>query len=781
MKAIKQLFTLLILSFGLSLNAQELKQTIRGTLTDFDTKVPIVGAKIIVLGTDPLQGSITDINGDFKIKDVTVGRADLRMTAIGYQEINIQNALIESGKEKILNLEMTVDIKVLTKVEVSSQKDKSEAINKMALVSAKTFTVEETNRYAGSLNDPARSVSSFAGVVGDAGGNNDIVVRGNSPRGILWRLEGIDIPNPNHFAGQGATGGPVNALNGGILANSDFFSGAFAPEYGNVLSGVFDVKFRQGNNQNREYILSAGVLGLDATLEGPFKKGYRGSYLVNYRYSSIAILDRLGVLDFQGIPIYQDASFKFVFPTKKLGTFSLIGLGGASNIFQTFRDDSTDAVVARGGSLANLGVVGLKHTYIINPKLYIKSYVSASSSSDGGRFETLNNDSTLTVFEDFNFRDSRIKGQTILNYNLNPKNTFQFGATYTYLDYNFRDSIDFEGDGFLTLATESEGNSSFMQSFLSWRYRISNELSIVSGLHYTHFFLNDNFSVEPRVSARWQFKPRHNLSLGVGLHSRLESVSTYLYNTLEDDGTFSFPNRGLDLSKSAHFVIGHSFQLNEHLRLKTETYYQHLYNLPVSPDSASTFALLNTSGGIPGSELINGGTGRNYGLELTLERYFNNSFYFLITGSLYKSEYRALDGVLRNTRFDGSFASNVLIGKEFKFGKNRNKTFGLNSKVSYVGGNRFTPIDLEASQLAGRTIRQADLSFTERYDNVFLFNIGLTYRADMKRASHSFKIDIQNALNSQAVVTDYYDSSTGKVGQGTQLSFVPNLIYTIKF
>ncbi|MFN5982853.1 MAG: hypothetical protein ACK46Y_16990 [Fluviicola sp.] len=276
------------------------------------------------------------------------------------------------------------DVKEIDEVVIKARSDKSESLNKMALLSAKTFTVEETNRYAGSINDPARMVSSFAGVVGDAEGNNDIVVRGNSPRGILWRLEGVDIPNPNHFANNGSTGGPVNMLNGSMLANSDFFSGAFAPEYGNALSGVFDVKFRQGNNEKREYSFSAGVIGIDGSLEGPFKKGYRGSYLVNYRYSSIALLDGLGILDYNGIPKYQDASFNFKLPTKRFGNFSVVGLGGISSIVQTDKNDSTNYIYSVFDFKANMGVVALKHEKIINSKWYIKSFLSTSSASNGG-------------------------------------------------------------------------------------------------------------------------------------------------------------------------------------------------------------------------------------------------------------------------------------------------------------------------------------------------------------------------------------------------------------
>ena len=775
-------FILSILALAFSQGyTQELTQTVRGVITDFDTKTPIIGANIIIIDSEPFKGTTSDVNGKFRLENVPVGRIQLKIRSVGYQEIIIPNLLIESGKEKVMTVEMLSDIKMLSKVEVSAQKDKSESINKMASVSGKTFTVEETNRYAGTLNDPSRMVSAFPGVNSDAEGDNDIVVRGNSPRGVLWRLEGIDIPNPNHFADNGSTGGPVNALNGAVLANSDFFSGAFAPEYGNALSGVFDVNFRQGNNETREYAFSVGALGIDATAEGPFKPGYGGSYLVNYRYSTVGILDKLGILDFSGIPIYQDAAFKFVLPTKKAGTFSLIGLGGVSNIDQTAEDDETGEVFWKYNFGANLGVAALKHTYIISPKTYVKSYVSGSTSSNGGEGFFPGKDSVLFLSERDKFTNNRIAIQSILNHKANQKNLFQIGATISRLNYDFFYEDDYDEDGIMKQFIKSKGNAELLQSFVSWKYRLNNDLTFVSGLHHTHFFLNDNYAVEPRLGIKWRASNRHDFSAGFGMHSRLESLSTYMYNRLQDDGSYFYPNQNLDFTKSIHYVLGYGYRINENLRFKSEVYYQHLYNVPVSIDPNSNFSLINFASGIPGLEMDNQGTGRNYGLELTLERFFSNNFYYLATGSIYKSDYTGQDGIQRDSRYDARFASNLLLGKEFKFGKNKNKTFGLNTKVSYLGGNRYTPIDLEASIAAGETVRTWDAPYSAKGDDVFIFNVGLTYRVDKANASHSFKIDARNATNHQAVVNQYYNSSTESIEEGYQLSFIPNIIYTIKF
>ncbi len=774
-------FTFFILLFSVTY-AQDLTQTIRGTITDTDSKIPVFGAKVIVIGTAPIQGAIADENGDFTIENVKVGRVHLKITAMGYQEINLPSVLVESGKEKILNLEMIEEIQEMEDVQVKAVKDKSESINKMATVSAKTFSVEETNRYAGSLNDPARMVSGFAGVTGNAEGDNDIVVRGNSPRGILWRLDGIDIPNPNHFGGEGSTGGPVNALNGAMLANSDFFSGAFAPEYGNALSGVFDVRFRKGNNEKREYTFSAGILGIDATLEGPFKKGYRGSYLVNYRYSSIAILDKAGLLDFDGIPIYQDASFKLDLPTKKAGRFSVIGLGGISHIIQTDQDDETEKVFGRYDFGSRMGVVGVKHLYVINPKIYVQSYAAATTFGSKEIAEEIKSDSSA-LYNSFNdsFGNHKLKGQSIVNYKYNQKNIFQVGVTYTQSFFEYLIFSDKDEDGTLSKTLDASGNAGTLQSFVSWKYRFSNNLTFVSGMHYTNFLLNNSSAIEPRFGVKWKPAARHTASLGYGMHSRAESISSYLYNELQPDGTYWTPNRNLGLSKSNHFVAGYGFQLSENLHVKTEVYYQHLYNIPVQNDSTSSYSLINSSSGIPDIELVNEGTGKNYGAELTLERFFSNNFYFLVTGSVYKSTYTALDGIERNSRYDANYASNILLGKEFKFGKKKNKTFGVNTKVSLIGGNRYTPIDLAASQANGYTVYQNDRPLSAKGEDIFFLNLGLTYRVDMKNTSHSIKIDVQNLTNHQAVVSEYYNERNNKVEQFTQLSLVPNLIYRVKF
>lgn len=779
MKSIRIKLLIIILGINLSLLAQDITQTVRGSAIDKDSKMPMIGANIVILDSDPILGASADLDGNFVIENVPVGRISLEITALGYETQTLSNIVVESGKETILNIESIESYETLDAVTVKAT-ERNGTVNKMASVSAKTVTVEETGRYAGSLNDPSRMVTAFAGVSSDGSGNNDIVVRGNSPRGILWKLEGIEIPNPNHFAGEGRTGGPVNTLNSAMLSNSDFFSGAFAPEYGNALSGVFDVKFRSGNNQKREQSISVGVIGTDITLEGPLKRGYRGSYLINYRYSTLEMLDGLGVVDFGGVPKYQDASFKINLPTQKAGNFSVFGLGGKSSISQDRKDEETEDIIGSNVEKAALGILGVKHNYIINEKTYIQSYLSASGTINGGDGTKLDR-SNGSFYDLYNneFIETKYKASTALNKKINNRNTINTGIIYTQMAYQLmaKDNINNTSP---TTRINTDGNTGMMQAYSTWKHRFREDLTMVAGVHYTQLFLNDNYAFEPRMGLKWQMNSRQYLSLGLGMHSKVENLSVYMAASDEDDSFYK--NKNLELTKAIHYVLGFGQQLNENVFFKTEVYYQNLYDVPVENLPDSKFSMINASGVTSNTGLVNKGTGQNYGVELTLERFFSNKFYYMLTSSLYESKYTAMDGVERDSRFNANYASNVVIGKEFSLSSSKkNKTIAVNAKISLIGGNRYSPIDLEASIQKGETVYEANQIYSKKADDIFSLNLGVTYRVNRKKTTHEIKIDIQNLTNNKAVVGSYYDLDTQAIISYHQLAMIPNIMYIIKF
>jgi hypothetical protein len=776
-------FITLLTILSLTASAQQITQTVRGKIVDQDSQIPLIGATIFVAGSNPVLGSVTDVDGTFRITGVPIGRVTLKVTYMGYEEQTVPNLLIGSAKEEILTISLKESINTLDEIVIEGQDSKGEVLNEMALISAHTFSVEETQRFAGSFDDPARMVVAFAGVNGDAEGNNDIIVRGNSPKGILWRLEGIAIPNPNHFAGEGSTGGPINALSSKMLSNSDFFTGAFSPEYGDATSGVFDMKLKNGNNEKREYTAAISTLGIDVTAEGPFSEYSKASYIANYRYSALDLLDRAGVVDFGGVPRYQDMSFKVSLPLNKKHYFSLFGLGGMSGIDTEETDEADENLITGKFNGSNkLGVIGLSHIWQMNDDMYLRSSLAGTGTESEFQFASPNETDIFYTIENGAIGKASTIGTTTFNYKINPKNKIETGLIFTRLQFNMRvDEWDFDQDQLLNELSD-EGSSSTLQAFTSWKYRLNDDVTLITGLHYLRFSLNGNHSIEPRVALKWQTTDRASFNLGAGLHSKLEGVSTYLAKRHEENGTVSQPNKNLELTKAAHFVLGYDNQLGANTHLKVETYYQHLFDVPVENSSSSAFSLLNLSEGYTTRDLVNEGTGKNYGVELTVERYLHRGLYYMSTLSLFRSLYTAADGVERKSAFDNNYVANVIGGKEFNVGSpSKNKVLFINTKVALIGGKRYSPVLLDQSIAQGHEVTDEANPYSQKSGDIFRTDFSIGLRRNRKRTTTEFKFDVQNILNNQTVVSEDYIPASKSIYQNKQLGMLPTISYKISF
>jgi hypothetical protein len=767
-----------------NVSAQSLTQTIRGTVIDQDSRLPIPGANILILDSEPLRGAVSDIDGHFRLEEVALGRVNVGVYFLGYEDRIFPNIQLTSAKEVVLQVELVESLTQLEEAVVTYEQKKTDTRDEMALVSARAFTVEETSRYAGAFNDPARMVSAYSGITGNASGTNEIIVRGNSPKGVLWRLEGVEIPNPNHFSSEGSTGGPINALNSTMLANSDFFTGAFAPQYGNAYSSVFDIQLRNGNNDKREYTFQAGFIGLDFTMEGPFQKDYDGSYLFNYRYSTLALLDQAGVVDYGGVPKYQDLSFKVNLPTQRLGRFSIFGLAGTSSILSELKDeDVADLIVERHDVQSELAVMGINHTLLIDEKTYLKSNISVSENGSIVEGETRNEGDVFYESLDSRLRKYAVRAGTNLYHKLNARNRLQAGILYTELFYNFQHKeFDYELDR-LRSRLDSEEHTGLWQGYVSWKHRFTEKLEAVGGMHAQYFVFNETHSLEPRLSLSWQAHPRHRFFAGFGVHSRLATITEYLTHEVDEKGEKNYFNRDLELPKARHYVLGHDFQLGPNTRFKTELYYQDLYDVPVGAAPGSTFSILNDIGMFTLERLTNDGFGRNMGAEITLERFLDKGYYYLLTASLYESQYKAADGEWRDTRFNGNYVVNVLGGKEFplKSKANKEKTLSVNTRLLMYGGAYYTPIDLEASRIAGEEVRLDEQAFSARGGDVFRFDLGITYAINRPKTTQTLKFEAQNLTSHDALVEQYYNKYSGKIMDIRQLPILPMVFYGISF
>jgi len=766
-------------------------QTIRGVVIDKQSQTPIPGANVTLPGTNPLKGSVSDTEGRFKITDVKVGRYDLKISYLGYKEIVLPNTIVTAGKEVVMEIGMEENISSLQEVVVSGSK-KNETQNEMVSVSGRSFSMEEVNRYAGGRSDPSRLAANFAGVSSPDDSRNDIVIRGNSPTGVLWRIEGLNIPNPNHFSTVGTTGGPVSAINTNVIKNSDFFTSAFPAEYGNANAGVFDLGFRSGNSEKREHTFQLGALtGLEAMTEGPINKEKGSSYLVAYRYSFTGVAQKLGIpIGTAATPFYQDLSFKINGGQTKFGKFTLFGLGAKSNIkFLHDKIDATDLFANPTKDTyftSDIGLVGLKHFIKVNARSYVNTIIGATY--NGSNYLEDNIATDLKPLER-NVENKTSQIHYSINTSFNSKiNSRLFVKTgiiseviALMLNARQRDSASQWRQYW-----DFNNSTSLHQAYVQAKYRFNDKLTLNAGLHTQFLALNNSSSIEPRIGLKYQLSEKHTFSMGYGMHSQMQPIDVYFYRVQLADGTYAQTNKNLGFTRSQHFVLGYDILPVKDWRIKTEVYYQLLSNVPVSQTPGS-FSMLNAGASfLPNDQsyLKNSGSGTNYGAELTIEKFFTKGYYVLITGTVYESKYKGSDGIEHNTAFNGKYVYNILAGKEFKVGKEKRNVISFGVKMTQAGGRYYTPVDLAASQLAQTQVVQGDAyAFSQRNPDFFRLDIkmGYTLNSKHKKLSQSMFFDIQNVTNNKNVFAQRYNPVTNSVNTAYQIGFFPNFVYKVQF
>jgi len=776
------LTSFLLLLFATCLKAQTITQTVKGTIIDQANELPLPGATVVILHTEPLLGAASDANGNFRIEKVPVGRYDIKVSYLGYELYMMKEIMISSGKETVLNIRLKESLSELKTVEIKANTNKEQAINTMATLSARQLSVEEAARYAGGFDDPARLASSFAGVTGSLG-NNGIIVRGNTPRGLLWEMESVEISNPSHFADVIAFGaGGITALSSQMLANSDFYTGAFPAEYGNALSGVFDIKLRNGNNEKRENTFQLGVIGTDISSEGPFVKGGKSSYLFNYRYSTYSLIASI-LPDDAGGNKYQDLSFKMNFPTQKAGTFSLWGLGSfdqtkvkaETNPLKWKYDQDIEKVNSNQG----MGALGFSNKFIIGKSSLLSSTLAVSGNGLGWDVKRINSSLGYNPKENLKNNTWKYTFSTSYNHKFSAKHTNKTGITIENLNYDI-DIKHSDPVGTPMVETVNEqGNSFLLQAFSQSKFDITRNITLNAGVHAQYFVLNDHYSVEPRIGMKWQVAPGHSFSIGYGNHSRLEMLGIYLARTYHS-GSYSQPNKKLDFTKANHFVLGYDCSLGEFTHLKIEPYYQMLYNIPVIPDSS--FSLINVDKNwFINDSLVNKGKGTNIGVDITLERYLNNGFYYLLTASVFDSKYKGGDGKEYNTRYNKNFVINLLAGKEWRTGRKNNNIFGLNGKVTYMGGDHISPVNVQASLEEKDVVYDEYHAFSNRKPDVLYVSTTISYRINKAHHASIWSLQLLNVTGTREFNGYRYNYITNKIEKEQEAIIVPNISYKIEF
>ncbi|MBL7910780.1 MAG: TonB-dependent receptor [Bacteroidia bacterium] len=801
----------------------QLTQIVKGKVVDKVTGIGLPGA-IVQLKSEALNLVVTANNdGYFKLPGVPVGRQSFLFTYTGYKSVPVSDVIITSGKEMILNIELEESTVEIDEVVVKASND-TDVVNTMQSVNMKSFSIEETERYAGSRQDPARMAQNFAGVQGTNDSRNDIVIRGNSPAGLLWRLEDIDIPNPNHFAVAGSAGGPTAIINNKYLSNSEFYTGAFPANYGNALGGVFDLKMRNGNNEKHERTFQFGILGTELSLEGPINKSKGSSYLINYRYSTLNMLSFLNIrLGTSAVPEYQDGAFRFNFPTKKAGVFSFSGIGGASTIKIVLSKLTTRPKELYGDQTrdqyftSKMGFTTINNVYALNSRTVMKtSLAHGAQVLDVDHYLVLRDDNfkpndTIPQILGYDFYEGKTTLAWYIKSKLNPKNSVKAGFFANRIDVDFFDkakinslydtlALPIENKAYKTRINSKE-SFYLIQPYVTYVHKFNEKLSVNTGIFTQYLTLNNKYTIEPRASIRYQFKPNQVLSLAYGLHSQMQS--TYLYFAVPDSivnpGTDpntgvlvantnkTLTNKDLDFTKSQHLVFGYDYFATKHLKFKTELYYQYLWNVPVYvvPSSVSTLnrgATFNRF--FPIYTMVNSGTGYNYGLEFTVEKLFHKHYFFMFSGSLYDSKYTASNGKTANTDFNGNYMTNLLAGYELNVGKDKRNALSFGGKITYGGGKRYSPVNLAASNAVMDVVAQDDKVNTLQFAPYNRLDLKIAYKINGRRVATEIALDLVNVLATKNILALSYapdpaDINADPLIKNYQLGFLP--LFYVKF
>jgi hypothetical protein len=774
-------------------------QVVKGTVRDAASQATLPGATVLLVGSDPPLGTTTDMDGRFRLEAVPLGRQQLQVSFIGYQPAVVPNVLVTAGKEVVLDIALVASVESLKEVVITGERGKDRPVNELAKVSARTFSLEEVTRYSGGRNDVARLATNFAGVSAANDSRNDIVVRGNSPTGLLWRIEGLPIGTTNHFGTLGTTGGPVSALNTNLLRTSDFLSGAFPAEYGNANAAVFDVKFRNGNTDKHEFTAQmAAFSGAELMAEGPISRKNQSSYLVSYRYG-IAGAAATGT---SAVPYFQDIGFKLTSGNTKLGRFELFGMGGRSSIdFLGAEIDSTDLFADPTVDTyftSDIGLLGLSHFLQLDDRSYLRTMVGttylgttflqnnilgAASDQDAVRY-------TATDARD---REQRYTVSTQYNRKFSPRLSLRAGLVNEVydldIDWQDRDRRagipDDNGDSipdYFIQVRDVQGTIDLFQAHAQAEYKFTDELSVTAGLQGQYLDLNDDVLVAPRAALAWQFRPRQRLSLAYGLHGQLVPLPILLYT----DPATGATNTGLPFQKAHHLVLAYDHRFAGDWRVKAEAYHQWLFDVAVE-DTASSYSAINEGADFIFTEragLVANGTGRNYGLELTVEKFLSKGYYALVTASVFDSRYTGSDGVERNTGFANQYVLNTLFGKEWAIGKAKRNAITFDTKFTTSGGRPYSPIDLEATRAnLGREVYVDSAAYSQRYDAYLRLDVKFGIRINGKggKVSHQFFVDLQNITDRENIFVERYNPVTDRVSPVYQNGFFPDFMYRIQF
>ncbi len=727
-----------------------------GTATDKNTQKPLAGVNVLLQPGG--KGTTTDSLGTFRLRGLAPGTYSLQLTTVGYQTVTLPNLVLNTGNETNLNIELEQSVSQLTDVVVSGRRNSVKATSLESPLSVQRLTTEEIKANPGGNFDISRVIQSLPGVGGGVGGGgfrNDIIIRGGAPSENVFYLDGIEIPIINHFATQGAGGGPQGILNVSFIEDVKLSTSAFDARYDNTLSSVFQFKQKNGNPNRLQGNFRLSGTEAAATFDGPLSKNT--TFLASARRSYLQLL--FSALDLPIRPNYWDFQFKTTTKLNKKTTLSFLGVGAIDEFSFAAPKEATPEKLYAINSSPSINqwsyTVGATLKRLTKSGFWNLSVSRNTLDNQADRFEDNQQptESQRTLRIQSRETENKLRFDVTSNFD---GWKLSYGAVAQLVQFDnsffqrFRPQVTDEQGNVIqaaqTLNAASDLNMLRYGAFIQAGKRILNDrLALSAGLRADANDLGNSEGnplkqLSPRISASYALSSKWNLSASYGMYYRLPSYTQLAYTQMMNSNLLVNPGKYI---RSVHYVAGVEYLPSNATRFTLEGFYKRYSNYPVSTLDGVSLANKGTDFGAVGNEPVTqNGKGRVFGFEFFAQQKLTKRFFGILSYTFYRSEFTDLSGRYLRANWDNQHLLSLTWGYKF----NRNWELGL--KFRYQGRAPFTPFDMTASQLNFLTLGNGILDFSrtnsQELPAFHASDVRIDKKWNFRRFTFDLFLDVQN-------------------------------------
>jgi outer membrane receptor for ferrienterochelin and colicin len=736
--------------------SQQLTGTIEGTALDQATRMPLIGANIIVMHTT--FGAVTDAEGKFVIRNIPVGNYSVQFRMVGYATFTKTDIIVRSQRITAVSGELTEQTIESEQVVVTAGYFRQNDVQPLSITA---LSAEEIRRAPGSGGDISRVIMGLPSLAKVNDQSNSLIVRGGSPLENAFYLDGIEIPNINHFPTQGATGGPIGMVNVDLIDEVDFYTGGFSPAYGDKMSSILELKLREGNRKNFDGQFDLSIAGFGGVAEGPL--GDRGSYLLSVRRSYLDYVVKMFDIGTSVAPSYGDVQGKIVYDLSPEHQISLITLNGDdhNNPTRTVAEENSMLFYGNQDIYQNAG--GITWRALWNSGFYSMTTAGYQSTAATEDFYETNTGALL-------LKNRTTEGSASLrnanHLRLSELHSLEFGfeVKQLFASYNntFGTFTSATGDSTPRAVVDKQVNETKLSAYITYIIRPLNGVTATAGVRTDYFTYNDRMTVSPRATLAYLLNELTSVKIASGMYYQNMPVVLLAQ---------SAANSGLRDPYAVHYIFGIDHLLSEDTKLSMEIYQKEYYDVPVDPSDPALFLVdeIFYRNGLyfNHAALTNSGKARARGVEVTLQKKLAQDFYGIASAAFFRTEYKGADDVWRNRVFD----NRIIVSAEG--GYKPNAEWEFSARWIYAGGTPYTPLDLAQSAQLKREVFDAGRINGARYPAYHSMNVRFDKRFHFDRSNLVLYLSAWNVYNRKNVATYFWNEKENRQDTIYQWNLLP--------